>query len=67
MSSPFVGRTDELAALAAAAEAAAAGNVAAVMIVGEPGSGKTRLLHEAAARSQLSPQLHVVGYEPEDI
>jgi hypothetical protein len=52
----FVGRADELAALAAAAETAAAGNVAAVLIVGEPGSGKSRLLHEAAARARLEPQ-----------
>ncbi len=60
----FVGRADELAALAAAAETAAAGDVAAVLIVGEPGSGKSRLLHEAASMARLE-HLSVVGYEPE--
>jgi predicted ATPase len=65
MGSAFVGRAAELAALESAAEAAVRGAVAAVMVIGEPGSGKSRLLHEAASGSHLEPELHVVGYEPE--
>jgi DNA-binding CsgD family transcriptional regulator len=63
--STFVGRTVELAVLAAAADAARHGGAAAVVVVGEPGSGKSRLLQEAAARALLPRRLHVVGYEPE--
>jgi predicted ATPase len=65
MEGPFVGRTEELALLAEASEAAVGGAVAAVTIVGDPGTGKSRLLHEAASRSPLASQLCVVGYEPE--
>ena len=63
----FVGRADELAAFTDVACAAARGDVAAVFVVGDPGSGKSRLLAEAAgaARAQLPNQFRVVGYEPE--
>ena len=61
----FVGRANELAVLASAADAARAGNVAAVLIVGEPGSGKSRLLHEAAKQARIESRLEVVGYESE--
>jgi DNA-binding NarL/FixJ family response regulator len=63
--SAFVGRRDELAELGETAGAAAAGHVAAAVVVGEPGSGKSRLLAEAAAQARLSNQFRVVGYEPE--
>jgi DNA-binding NarL/FixJ family response regulator len=63
--SAFVGRVDELAALAAVDEAALRGQVAAAMIVGDPGSGKSRLLTEASARAELPNRFAVVGYEPE--
>jgi predicted ATPase len=62
--SAFVGRVDELAALSEIAGAAVRGHAAAV-ILGDPGSGKSRLLAEAAARAQLSNRFRVVGYEPE--
>jgi DNA-binding SARP family transcriptional activator len=45
---PFVGRSDELATLRAAWDAAAAGHLRAVLLVGEPGIGKTRLAGELA-------------------
>src|SRR5437660_569362 len=63
--SVFVGRREELAELDEITGAAAAGHVAAAVVVGEPGSGKSRLLAEAAGRAPLSNRFRVVGYEPE--
>jgi DNA-binding CsgD family transcriptional regulator len=63
--SAFVGRAEELDRLEAAGRAAIAGDVAAVLVVGEPGAGKSRLLAEAAKRIRLERQFQVVGYEPE--
>jgi DNA-binding CsgD family transcriptional regulator len=63
--SAFVGRVGELAALAEVDWAAAHGEVAAAVIVGDPGSGKSRLLAEAGARAHLAHTFRVVGYEPE--
>jgi DNA-binding CsgD family transcriptional regulator len=63
--SVFVGRTDELAALGAIAGAAAAGQVAAAVVVGDPGCGKSRLLAEVGARARPLSRFDVVGYEPE--
>jgi len=63
--SRFVGRVGELAALDSLIGAAVAGHVAAAVVVGDPGSGKSRLLAEAAARSEVPHRLRVVGYEPE--
>lgn len=60
----FAGRIDELAALAEIADAAIRGEVAAAIVVGDPGSGKSRLLGEAAARTEV-PHFRVVGFEPE--
>jgi DNA-binding NarL/FixJ family response regulator len=63
--SAFVGRVNELAALTEIGRAHVRGGVAAAIIVGDPGSGKSRLLAEAAGRADLSNQFRVVGYEPE--
>src|SRR6266496_3351159 len=63
--SVFVGRREELAELDEITGVAAAGHVAAAVVVGEPGSGKSRLLAEAAGRAPLSNRFRVVGYEPE--
>src|SRR5438067_183250 len=63
--SAFVGRRDELAQLGEITSAAAAGHVAAAVVVGEPGSGKSRLLVEAAGQAPLSNRFRVVGHEPE--
>jgi len=63
--SAFVGRADELAALDEVARAAGAGEVAAALVVGDAGSGKSRLLAEAAGRSPLARVFRVAGYESE--
>src|SRR3954471_9712143 len=47
----FVGRKTELAALTATLEAALAGDPAIVLLSGEAGVGKTRLVEEAAGRA----------------
>lgn len=60
----FVGRSEELRALVEVAAQAHDGPSAGV-IVGDPGSGKTRLLAEAAGRLGDLTQIRVVGYEPE--
>jgi predicted ATPase len=52
VSSPrLVGRAEELARLAAALDRAAAGDPAAVLVAGEAGVGKTRLVAEFASRA----------------
>src|SRR5215813_1559242 len=61
----FVGRAEELERLEAAGHAAIAGDVEAVVVVGEPGAGKSRLLAEAAKRIPVGRQFQVAGYEPE--
>ena len=48
----FVGRDAELAALTAALDAAVAGEPAVVLLSGEAGVGKTRLVDEAAQRAR---------------
>jgi DNA-binding CsgD family transcriptional regulator len=58
----FVGRTAELDALAETVIASSAGPAAAI-VLGEPGSGKTRLLAEARSRTELAQSFAVVGYE----
>jgi len=61
--SAFVGRTKELNVLAAVA-ARADNSPSAAVIVGDPGSGKSRLLAEVAALLGTT-SLRVVGYEAE--
>jgi DNA-binding NarL/FixJ family response regulator len=63
--SAFVGRRDELAALGEVTRAAARGRVGAAVVTGDPGSGKTRLLSEAAARAKSLGPFRVIGYELE--
>ena len=62
--SAFVGRTTELRRLAELGEGAVDAAAAAV-VVGEPGTGKTRLLAEAADRIGWRNCARVAGYEPE--
>jgi DNA-binding CsgD family transcriptional regulator/tetratricopeptide (TPR) repeat protein len=64
--SPFVGRTDELGALLDVVERTVRdGRPAAAVVVGDPGSGKSRLLAEVVARVDIEPKLRVGGYESE--
>src|SRR3989441_33521 len=50
---PLVGRSDELAALAAAWQRARSGRGQVVIVEGEPGEGKTRLIEELVAHARL--------------
>jgi len=50
---PLVGRSAELAALTGAWDRARAGTTVVVLIEGEPGEGKTRLLEELVDRARL--------------
>jgi tetratricopeptide (TPR) repeat protein len=50
----FVGRDNELARLQRAVELAAAGSGQLVVVRGQPGTGKSRLVHEFLQSSQLS-------------
>jgi DNA-binding CsgD family transcriptional regulator len=63
--SAFVGRRDELVSLEGIAGSALRGDVTAAVVIGDAGSGKTRLLAEAAARAELPNAFRVAGYEPE--
>ncbi len=53
MTTPFVGRAGELAALTADLDAAVGGHGGVVLVAGEPGIGKTRLAEELAARATV--------------
>ena len=62
ISSPvFIGRAEELAALDATLAAARAGTASAVLVSGEAGIGKTRLLDEFAARASAGGTRVLVG------
>jgi len=62
----FVGRSEELAAIEAAATLVRReGGPAAVLAIGGPGLGKSRLLVEARERFWAGQHLAIVGYEPE--
>jgi hypothetical protein len=63
--SVFVGRVGELETLAEVVAAARSGGASAAVVIGEPGSGKSRLVTEARAPAGVEHSLAVVGYEPE--
>jgi DNA-binding CsgD family transcriptional regulator len=66
--SAFVGRVDALEVIGELVGVAVCGHApAAAVVMGDPGSGKSRLLAEAVARVQLSNRFRVVGYEPERV
>src|SRR5579871_5205570 len=58
---PFVGRQRELDALLALLDAAAAGRGRLLLVAGEPGIGKTRLLGELAERATMRGWLVISG------
>jgi DNA-binding NarL/FixJ family response regulator len=60
----FVGRADELRSLVELAELGRHGGPAAALVVGDPGSGKTRLLAEVAERVPATC-LTISGFETE--
>jgi tetratricopeptide (TPR) repeat protein len=57
----FIGRTDELAIVRAEAEQVARGSGRAVMLVGEPGIGKSRLLSQALRTGVLRDAMVMHG------
>ena len=61
MTTPFVGRAGELAALTADLDAAVGGRGGVVLVAGEPGIGKTRLAEELAARATARGALVLWG------
>jgi DNA-binding CsgD family transcriptional regulator/tetratricopeptide (TPR) repeat protein len=62
ISSPeFVGRREELAALAAAVARASEGDGSAVLIAADAGIGKSRLIAEFSVRAQATGAIVVVG------
>ena len=58
----FVGRTRELSTLAAQLDDAGRGQGGVVLVSGEPGIGKSRLLSEFAQRAQKSGWLVLTGH-----
>jgi DNA-binding NarL/FixJ family response regulator len=63
--SVFVGRVAELALLAEIGTAAQGAEVAAAVVIGEPGSGKSRLLAEIGNEMEPANRFRVIGYEAE--
>ena len=67
MTAPFVGRARELEVLEAALDPrrALAASPAVALLVGAPGSGKSRLVRELALRATGYRSLRITAYEPE--
>src|SRR3990170_4968119 len=65
MVSAFVGRDAELTKLELLCQASSRGRAGAGLVVGDPGSGKTRLLAELRGRMGAVRSLEIRGYEPE--
>src|SRR5581483_5187579 len=60
--SPFVGRRRELAVLSEAVSTARQGRGAVLLVNGEPGAGKSRLVYEAAAAARQHEMAVLVGH-----
>src|SRR5829696_8492376 len=59
---PLVGRAEELTRLTAAVERARTGRPAAVLLAGDAGVGKTRLLSELCARARATGATVLIGH-----
>jgi DNA-binding CsgD family transcriptional regulator len=67
MATPFVGRADELGLIRALIAQGRRERVpVSVLVTGESGAGKTRLLREATAQPERSTTIHVAGFEPNE-
>ncbi|HEX5240115.1 MAG TPA: AAA family ATPase, partial [Candidatus Limnocylindrales bacterium] len=64
MSTAFVGRQPELDRLEGLLQRARAGAAVAALIRGDPGSGKSRLLHEVVERHPIRQRVQLLGFEP---
>ncbi len=62
LETPLVGRSPELAALTAALDRAAAGRPSAVLLAGDAGVGKTRLLSELVGAARAAGATVLVGH-----
>jgi predicted ATPase len=58
---PLVGRSDELASLEEAVDGLERGSAGALVLLGEPGIGKTRLLRELEVRAEQRGYLVLSG------
>ena len=66
MAGSFVGREGELAAVLDLTKGVMRGGGPAVaLVLGDPGSGKSRLLSEACSKITFSERILLAGYEPE--
>ena len=66
MRGPLIGRAEELGAIQdAIARSLRQGSPAAMLVIGEPGSGKGRLLAESVSRARPEVRLDVTGSQPE--
>ncbi|MEU5041915.1 helix-turn-helix transcriptional regulator [Streptomyces griseorubiginosus] len=62
VSTPLVGREDELTLLSDVLERARGGDARAVLVAGDAGVGKTRVLHEVAGRAARAGMTVVTGH-----
>ncbi|MFE5813522.1 ATP-binding protein [Streptomyces sp. NPDC056479] len=61
-STPLIGRDDEFARLAGVLERARGGDARAVLVAGDAGVGKTRVLDEAAGRARADGMIVLTGH-----
>ncbi|MYS57085.1 AAA family ATPase, partial [Streptomyces sp. SID6013] len=62
LTSPLVGREDELARLTGVLDRVRAGEARAVLVAGDAGVGKTRILDEVAGRAAAAGTTVLTGH-----